>query len=70
MNPRLVLDVAKADDGSHDLILYQWQNSPNQEYYFKRVHDNFYRIINAESNEHMKKSQKIVVSTGVPKVKF
>ena len=48
--------MAKADDGFHDLILYQWQNSQNQMYYFKKSHDNFYHIINAETKEYMKKS--------------
>ncbi len=56
MNPRMVLDVANANDGFHDLILYNWQNSLNQMYFFKRVTKNHYHIINAESGLSMKKS--------------
>ncbi len=70
MNPRLVLDVANANDGYHDLILYDWQKSLNQMYYFKRVTKNFYHIINAQSGEYMKKSEKIIAKTGVSKIKF
>ncbi len=42
------MDVAKADDGSHDLILYEWQSSINQNYLFENVYDNFFYIKNAE----------------------
>jgi hypothetical protein len=47
LNPRVVFDVAKAGDGSHDLILYEWKNSSNQMYYFEHNKDNKYYIKNA-----------------------
>jgi len=53
LNSQLVLDVAIADDGSHDLIMWHLNY---QYFYFKKVKDNFYYIMNAHTGEYMKKS--------------
>lgn len=65
-----MLDVAKANDGYHDLILYEWNNQLNQMYYFKKAKGNFYHIVNAQSKEYMKRSEKIVFKSNSTKIKF
>lgn len=57
----MVLDIAQASDGSHDLILYKRQNSSNQKYSFKKTKDNQYHILNSKTGEFMKKSHKLAV---------
>lgn len=54
------MDVMTAEeDQSHDLILYNWQNSSNQLFKFKRFKGNFYYIVSNQYHEYMRKSNKI-----------
>jgi hypothetical protein len=49
LNPRLVLDMVKTDDGYKDLTLLEWNKKNSQNIMFKHVKDRFYHILSYET---------------------
>jgi hypothetical protein len=51
LSNKMVLDVSQSQQDYNQMHLYEWQNSPNQKFYFQSAGGNKYGIFSVKTNQ-------------------